>query len=225
LVSQKGKICLIHIFIVEISADEKTGRKYLQHEYNRDGDSFRSPWTNAYYPPQDSKFFPSSALLEMEKTANDIFTQYVQMYYTSAVSSVYFLDPSEGALPGFNAVYLVKRELEGESIKDKDTNEVKGVVDYGCWDGTHIVMCTLNGANATYMVISSVQITVEAEKLALYGDITIAGQCSKTAKRENVPMPGQNSESHHLVQIGQMIEENEKDLRNEINDQYVNKQR
>jgi hypothetical protein len=161
----------------------------------------------------------------MEKTANDIFTQYVQMYYTSAVSSVYFLDPSEGALPGFNAVYLVKRELEGESIKDKDTNEVKGVVDYGCWDGTHIVMCTLNGANATYMVISSVQITVEAEKLALYGDITIAGQCSKTAKRENVPMPGQNSESHHLVQIGQMIEENEKDLRNEINDQYVNKQR
>ena len=35
---------------VDISVDDKTGREYLQHEYNRDGDSYRSPWTNAYYP-------------------------------------------------------------------------------------------------------------------------------------------------------------------------------
>ena len=26
-------------------------KKYLLCEYNRDGDSYRSPWTNVYVPP------------------------------------------------------------------------------------------------------------------------------------------------------------------------------
>lgn len=47
---------------------QATGRKYLLCDYNRDGDSYRSPWSNAYEPPieGDDGFQPSPALRAME---------------------------------------------------------------------------------------------------------------------------------------------------------------
>jgi len=84
----------------------------LKHEYNRDGDSYRSPWTNTYYPENpDCSFFPSEQLLKMEKKANELFTMYVKLYYDFALSSVYFNDTEE---PGFNACYLIKKEITKE---------------------------------------------------------------------------------------------------------------
>ena len=35
---------------LQVAAD-KSGNKYLLCDYNRDGDSYRSPWTNIYSPP------------------------------------------------------------------------------------------------------------------------------------------------------------------------------
>jgi hypothetical protein len=79
------------------------------------------------------------------------------MYYDGKpVSSVYTLDCAAGQ-QGFNAAFLVKNELEGgEIVKHPHTHEVYGPVDAGCWDGVHIVMVTLSGSSATYMVISTV---------------------------------------------------------------------
>jgi capping protein beta len=54
--------------------DEDANREFLQHEYNRDGDSYRSPWTNKYWPPLNSEFFPSQNLRGLEEKANQIFT-------------------------------------------------------------------------------------------------------------------------------------------------------
>ena len=50
--------------------DEETNREYLQHEYNRDGDSYRSPWCNKYFPGMQSEFFPSPQLRGLEEKAN-----------------------------------------------------------------------------------------------------------------------------------------------------------
>ena len=36
--------------------DNETGRKYLKCDYNRDGDSHRSPWSNKYDPPIGIEF-------------------------------------------------------------------------------------------------------------------------------------------------------------------------
>jgi capping protein beta len=35
---------------LEIAMDEKEGKEFLQCEYNKDGDPYRSPWSNQYYP-------------------------------------------------------------------------------------------------------------------------------------------------------------------------------
>jgi capping protein beta len=50
----------------EISMDESAAREFLKHEYNRDGDSHRSPWSNTYFPACEATFFPSAPLLSLE---------------------------------------------------------------------------------------------------------------------------------------------------------------
>lgn len=44
-------------------------------------------------------------------------------------------------------------------LKKEIDNEHK--VTYSCWDGTHVVVCNLNGNTATYRVFSTVQITID----------------------------------------------------------------
>lgn len=88
----------------------------------------------------------------MEQRANALFFSYCQLYYDNAATSVYFMDPAEGASPGFSGVYLVKKEIDNEHN-----------VVYSCWDGTHVVICSLNGNTATYRVFSTVQITIDTK--------------------------------------------------------------
>lgn len=42
--------------------------EYLKCEYNRDGESYRSPWTNKYFPPTTNEDapYPSNDLKELE---------------------------------------------------------------------------------------------------------------------------------------------------------------
>jgi len=52
-------------FSLEIAMDEAEGKEFLQCEYNKDGDSYRSPWSNKYYPEivvedgEDEPIYPS----------------------------------------------------------------------------------------------------------------------------------------------------------------------
>jgi capping protein beta len=64
------------------------GRKYLLSDYNRDGDSHRSPWTNCYAPAIDDGFLPPGRLRELEVEANALFDSYRELYYEGGVSSV-----------------------------------------------------------------------------------------------------------------------------------------
>ena len=59
------------------------------------------------------------------------------------------MDPNEGAPAGFNAVYLVKKEMgPSKNTGCKEAN----------WDGTHIVMCSMDQGKkvAEYTVLSTV---------------------------------------------------------------------
>ena len=38
---------------LKVVRDRTVGKDYLLCDYNRDGDSYRSPWTNTYTPPFD----------------------------------------------------------------------------------------------------------------------------------------------------------------------------
>ena len=94
--------------------DEKEGKEFLKCEYNMFGDSFRSPWSNAYFPPVETQpgeeediIYPSPDFLSMETQANEIFLRYAKLYYDEHFhTSVYFFDTDDS---GFGSCWLIKK--------------------------------------------------------------------------------------------------------------------
>lgn len=97
---------------------KQTGRDYLLCDYNRDGDSYRSPWSNEFDPPLDGGVgdggagdgagaagVPSDKVRRMEIKANEAFDVYRELYYEGGVSSVYFWNLDDG----FAGVVLLKK--------------------------------------------------------------------------------------------------------------------
>jgi len=106
----------------------QTGRDYLLCDYNRDGDSYRSPWSNQFDPPlvgaeaaaADAAAggddggggaggadvaAPSERVRRMEVRANEAFDVYRELYFEGGVSSVYFWNLDDG----FAGVVLLKK--------------------------------------------------------------------------------------------------------------------
>lgn len=61
---------------LQVTIDADSGKDFLLCDYNRDGDSYRSPWSNKYYPPLEDGAQPSADLRKLEVEANDIFAIY-----------------------------------------------------------------------------------------------------------------------------------------------------
>jgi capping protein beta len=54
---------------LKVKRCSKTGRDFLYCDYNRDGDSYRSPWSNEFEPPiedEDGGTKPSERLRQLE---------------------------------------------------------------------------------------------------------------------------------------------------------------
>lgn len=82
---------------LKLLQDGSTGKQYLGCDYNRDGDSYRSPWDNEYYPPlapEDAAEAakPSDKLRKLESRMNSAFAVYRDLYYEGGTSSVYLWD-------------------------------------------------------------------------------------------------------------------------------------
>lgn len=51
---------------LRIQKDKHNGRQYILCDYNRDGDSYRSPWSNTYDPQLDDGVLPSDKIRKLE---------------------------------------------------------------------------------------------------------------------------------------------------------------
>lgn len=71
---------------LQVKVCPATKRRYLLCDYNRDGDAYRSPWSNAYDPPLEDGFLPSSQLRALEVEANEALELYTQAYYAPSGS-------------------------------------------------------------------------------------------------------------------------------------------
>jgi capping protein beta len=90
---------------LQLARCKQTGRDYLLCDYNRDGDCYRSPWSNEFDPPLSDGTVPTDRMRQMEIAANDAFDVYRELYYEGGVSSVYFWDLEVG----FAGVVLLKK--------------------------------------------------------------------------------------------------------------------
>lgn len=89
------------------AVDKDNGREYLLCDYNRDGDSYRSPWSNNYFPSLEEGFYPSEKLRVLEIEANELFDAYRELYFEGGISSVYFWDLDNG----FAGCFLIKKSM------------------------------------------------------------------------------------------------------------------
>lgn len=152
-----------------ISNDDPKG-EFICCEHNRDGDSYRSPISNTYYPPQDDARYPSKSLRSLEEKLNTIFQLYVKTYYSSSGHySVYCWDLGENIQEGFGVAILIKN-----STSQSSNNE-------GTWDSNNSITVKFNEKGgkiyADYNLITNVTLTM-AFSNQICGKVHLSGTVS-----------------------------------------------
>ncbi|KAG8236625.1 hypothetical protein J437_LFUL016457 [Ladona fulva] len=189
---------------LKIARDRDSGKDYLLCDYNRDGDSYRSPWSNTYEPPLEDGSMPSEKLRKLEIDANHAFDQYREMYFEGGVSSVYLWDLEHG----FAGVILIKKAGDG-------SKKIKG-----CWDSIHVVEVQekTSGRSAHYKLTSTAMLWLQTNKDGS-GTMNLGGSLTRQVEQDAAV----SEASPHIANIGRMVEDMENKIRNTLNEIYFGK--
>ncbi|KAG6374375.1 F-actin-capping protein subunit beta [Boletus reticuloceps] len=213
---------------LKVLTDHATGREYLACDYNRDGDSYRSPWSNEYDPPLEDGTTPSPKLRKLEISANEAFDTYRELYYEGGVSSVYLWELEDG---GFAGVVLLKKVMDPSSPDEPS----------GSWDSVHVFETVERGRQAHYKLTSTVMLQlvtrraedtqantvgIQDQKASDHGskssgEVILGGSMTRQTEQD---WPLHDSSSH-ITNTGRMIEEMEIKMRNLLQEVYFGKTR
>lgn len=200
---------------LEVAQCKESNKSFLCCDYNRDGDSYRSPYSNQYYPPtdDDESPYPSAALRRLEIKANESFDIYRDLYYEGAgLSSVYLWDTAEEGADsikeGFAGVVLFKKVTED---------------NLGRWDSIHVFEVEPESATtATYKLTSSVILDLQNSQLS--NTLSLSGNMTRqTETTQSLSTEGESLEWAHLTNLGQLVEKSESNVRNLLQDVYFDK--
>lgn len=186
---------------LKIQKCKQSRKDYLSCDYNRDGDSYRSPWSNEFDPPISDGTVPSTALRKLEIAANDAFDVYRDLYYEGGVSSVYFWDLDDG----FAGVVLLK----------KSSNTGK---NEGGWDSIHVFEATERGRSSQYKLTSTVMLHMLSDNPTL-GKMDLSGNMTRQSEQEM----DVKEKNDHIANIGRIIEDMELKMRNQLQEVYFGK--
>lgn len=199
---------------LKIKTCKKHHREYLACDYNRDGDSYRSPWSSEYDPPLDDGAQPSAKLRKLEILMNDAFDEYRNQYFDRGTSSVYLWDTDTG----FAGAILIK-----------NTGESGGTMK-GSWDSIHLIEVDVDAKKmiGNYKTTSTVMLWLRA-KSASFGVCDLAGSLTKVAQengkhiKANTKLFPNEEDKSHLVSVGKLVEDLETNMRRSIAELYFSK--
>lgn len=193
----------------------QSGKSFLCCDYNRNGDSYRSPFTNKFInesknsidndDDDDEAPYPSDHLRELEIFANDSFDIYRDLYYEGGISCVYLWDKEEGDCDiegkvGFDGVVLLKKSIDNNSN----------------WDSIHVfeieIVDKLNNS-ANYKLTSTIILDLSDSETYLSGNLT--RQTERVSKFKD--------SANHIANIGSLIEDVETKMRNMLQEVYFGK--
>ncbi|CAG7849638.1 F-actin-capping protein subunit beta [Serendipita indica DSM 11827] len=200
---------------LKLLTDKSTGREYLACDYNRDGDSYRSPWSNEYDPPLEDGTVPSAKLRRLEIAANDAFDTYREMYYEGGVSSVFLWDQDDG---GFAGVVLFRKVISPDASGQAPDGTSEDAT--GSWQSIHVFEASERGRTAHYKLTSTVMLEL-VTKSAGVGDVNLSGSLT----RQNEVDASISDQSSHIANTGRMIEDMEIKMRNLLQEVYFGKTR
>lgn len=165
----------------------KTKKKYLCCDYNRDGDSYKSPWTGEYYPEVEDAPTISSDLRKLEVSLNDAFDTFRDLYYEGGLSSVYVWDQDDG----FAGVVLIKKSITKN-----------------WWDSIHVFNVDVNGRSANYQLTSTVI-------LGITGGLDLTGNLTRQQEKQ-APVEDEFSHVANLGQLIEEMEFKLRNMLNEV---------
>jgi len=195
---------------LKVMKDTKAGREFILCDYNRDGDSYRSPWSNFYFPPQDDGFLPSQALRKLEVEANEIFDTYRKLYFEGGQSSVYFFNTDEKDSKAFGSCFLIHKEVEA----------TKGL-ESGWWDSIHVFEVVENKkSHFEYKLTTTVMVSMGVKSKEL-GEVDLSGSMTQ----QDTKVLPVNDIQPHIANLGKMLEDMELKIRNSIEGIYIQKTR
>lgn len=190
----------------------KSGRDYLCCDYNRDGDSYRSPWSNEFEPPisedDAADLVPSGRVRRMEETLNQGVDVYRELYYEGGISSAYLWALDDG----FAGVVLFKKSASGTGK--------------GGWDSIHVLEVNeaANKRSAHYKLTSTVILDLGLQSSTV-DNLELAGNLTRQTQQDS-PLQGLRDaeiEQSHVVNIGRMVEDMETRMRNLLQEVYFGK--
>lgn len=193
---------------------------FIESDYNKDGNSFRSPWSNTYFPPIESNKLLPKELRELEERLNKLIKLYLKIYYSEdAISSAYISFQDETISSGFNCCVLIKsRVVNSEYLKDTSFLESSNIIS------VKFMRERANEPNKEKIKAIYKTNTIFLFKLELKGfdnciyNGTKNCDCTKTTYISNY-----FDYEKHLKYIGNSIEENEGSLRLKLDKVYLEK--
>jgi capping protein beta len=182
----------------------QTGRDFLCCDYNRDGDSWRSPWSNAFEPPLegggggdgDGGVRPGERVRAMEVAANEAFEVYRELYYEGGVASCYFWDV-EGGFAG--CVLLKKGERLSCRWAEADGAVAPAGKTEGSWDSIHVFEVQDRARRAHYKLTSTVILNLGTDSEGL-SEMDLSGNMVRQVEQD-MPVEDDNS---HVANIGRV---------------------
>lgn len=74
-----------------IELDTTVNKQFLKTEFNRDGDEYRSPHSNTYFPATtaENAYYPIPQLRDFEIKGNLLFQEYTKLYYEGGIGNFY----------------------------------------------------------------------------------------------------------------------------------------
>jgi len=193
---------------LKIAYDSELKKDYLLCDYNRDGDSYRSPWSNKYDPPLPDGQTPSKTTRELEEVFNSTLNIYRDLYYEGGVSSVYLWDTDSG----FAGVVLIKKTQD----LAKGGNPMKG-----SWDSIHVFEVDDKGSGtADYRLTSTIMLTIETEDEKT-GNVSLSGSMTRQESKEAQAV--NNKDKTHVNNMGSFIEDMEGKMRTSLHTIYFGK--
>jgi len=157
---------------IEISNEDG---QFIKCEYNRDGDSYRAPGSNKYFPPLDSESegrYPTKEIRQLEIKLNKMFNTYAHVYYSStSIASVYCWELGQNLHQGFAVAVLIRNAIN-----------IEKEVDSGVWESNNVVNVTYTNEGDKLNVLYKLTTTIVLQMNFhhnLCGKITLSGTVSK----------------------------------------------
>jgi len=186
-------LCQLIDVPLTVEMDTKSNKKFITCDYNRDGDSFRSPFCNEYFPALDvdDPFLPSKKLRVFEMKANHAMNIYRDLYFQGGVSSVYCWDLEDEA---FASCWACKKDVDRDGMKLH-------------WSEIHIFRVKPKpDSKWDYQLTSTVIVHtdhVDEEGVTL----NLSGTRTMQKNMIDVPLTKKDIDDHHVAHMGKMAEE------------------